>query len=588
MRGLIPDNILEDILSRIDIVEVISGYLPLKRAGRNFRANCPFHHEKTPSFMVSPERQIYHCFGCHESGNAFKFLMRHERMEFPEAVQMLAKKAGVILPEAQKTDVKTASLITSLFTANEMAARFYESQLNTAQGSRAKDYLLKRGISDDSIKLFKLGFAPEKWDALIGHLRAKDFSLGVLEKAGLIVAKQGGGYYDRFRARIIFPILDIKSRPLGFGARVLDASLPKYINSPETPVYVKGNNLYGLHLSKDSIRDSDSAIVVEGYLDFILPYQLGIKNIVASQGTALTLEQVRLLKRYTHNIIMVYDADTAGESAALRSLDIFVEEEMNVRVVTLGRGLDPDLCVRKEGAEGLKKKIEEARGLFDYKLQILKSRYDFKDIEDKTKICVLMLETITKIKNAVLRSEYVKRLAQELDISEDAVIQEAKKIKDDKPHYAPSRLPDGRKALNINPTEKLLIKMMLEEAHFIRRIKESLEPADFQDERLSRIISVMFDLAEQGKNIEPRILIDHLKDEEVSQFICESMFLPEEATEEHKEKIVDDCVRRIRQERLKLKKHDLHKEIKAAENLGDEDKLNRLLEEFHHLFKRGE
>ncbi|OGX18794.1 MAG: DNA primase, partial [Omnitrophica WOR_2 bacterium RBG_13_44_8b] len=458
MRGLIPENILEDVLSRVDIVEVISGYMPLKRAGRNFKANCPFHHEKTPSFMVSPDRQIYHCFGCGESGNAFKFLMRHERMEFPEAVQMLARKAGVVLPELNSTDTKTADLITQLHKINEAAALFFENQLNTSSGQRAKDYLLKRGITKETIKLFQLGFAPDNWDALINHLRAKNFSLGLLEKAGLIVAKDGGGYYDRFRNRIIFPILDIKSRPVGFGARVMDDSLPKYINSPETPVYVKGRNLYGLNLSKDSIRDSDEAIIVEGYLDFIMPYQHGLTNIVASQGTALTVEQARLLKRYTQSIVMVYDADNAGELAALRSLDIFVEEEMNVRVVSLPKGFDPDLYVRKQGIDALKEKVKQALGLFDYKLTILKSRYNVKDIEDKAKVAASLLSTINKIKNAVLKSEYVKRLSQELDIREDALWQEVKKIKEEKPYPEFNGVRDGKKVLNIHPTEKLLIK----------------------------------------------------------------------------------------------------------------------------------
>ena len=496
MKGLIPENILEDVLSRVDIVEVISGYMPLKRAGRNFKANCPFHHEKTPSFMVSPDRQIYHCFGCGESGNAFKFLMRHERMEFPEAVQMLAKKAG------------------------------------------------------------------------------------------LIIAKDGGGYYDRFRNRIIFPILDIKSRPVGFGARVMDEGLPKYINSPETPVYVKGRNLYGLHLSKDNIRDSDEAIIVEGYLDFIIPYQHGLRNIVASQGTAFTIEQARLIKRYTQSIVMVYDADAAGELAALRSLDIFVEEEMSVRVVSLPKGFDPDLYVRKHGADSLQEKVKRALGLFDYKLTVLKSRYNIKDIEDKAKVAASLLFTINKIKNAVLKSEYVKRLSQELDIREDALWQEAKKIKEEKSCPEFNGVTGGKKVLNIHPTEKLLIKLMLEESQLIHKVKDCLEPADFKDARVSRIMSIMFDLMEQGKDIEPRILINQLGDEDISQVICESMFLPEESTLEHKEKIVDECIHRLKDDRLKLRKKCLYEQIKIAEDSGEEEKLRKLMEEFHCLTKK--
>ena len=584
MIGRIPENLLEDILSRVDIVELVSSYIPLKRAGRNFKALCPFHHEKTPSFMVSPDRQIYHCFGCGESGNAFKFLMRYERLEFPEAVETIAKRVGVVLPSIHKQEDKNLSINTQLYKMNELACSFYENNLNSTDGQRAKGYLLKRGISQETIKLFKLGVALEKWDALINHLRNKNFDLSLIQKAGLIIAKEGGGYYDRFRNRIIFPIFDIKDRILGFGARVLDNALPKYINSPETFIYTKGKNLYGLNLSKDSIRENDFAVVVEGYMDFIIPYQAGLKNIVASLGTALTPEQVRLLKRYAQSVVMVYDGDTAGELATLRSLDIFIEEGMEVKVVTLPKTHDPDLFVKEKGIESFKDKIVKAQNLLDYKLGILKTRYNVKEIEGKAKIASSMLETINKFKNAVLKSEYIKKLAQELDVEEDALLQEAKKINIVKPIYD-SGHPDDKKTLNINPTEKLLIKLMLEEKGLINKIKQNLEPADFRDERTSRIVSIMFDLLEQGKSIEPNLLVNYLSEEDVSQVVCESMFLPE-VTTQNREKAIDDCIQRIKSEKIRLKKQDLHDQIKIAQKSGDEEKLHSLVEEFHHLIKK--
>ncbi|MEK6727254.1 MAG: DNA primase [Candidatus Omnitrophota bacterium] len=585
MTGRIPDNLIEDILSRVDIVEVVSGYLPLKRAGRNFKANCPFHHEKTPSFMVSPDRQIYHCFGCGESGNAFKFLMRYERMEFPEAVETLAKKTGVVLPQLKDEDHKTISLGTQLYKINELSASFYADNLDSPEGARAKDYLLKRGLKPQTLKLFKLGVASDKWDGLINYLRTKNIPLSLLEKAGLIVPKESGGYYDRFRNRIIFPIFDIKSRPVGFGARVMDKSLPKYVNSPETPIYTKGKNLYGLHLAKEGIRDTDSVIVVEGYIDFIIPYQEGIRNVVASQGTALTLEQVRLLKRYTHNVVMVYDGDAAGELATLRSLDIFIEEDMNVMVVPLDEGFDPDSYVRKNGIEKFREKIGQAQNLFDYKLDILRSRYNPRQIEGKASIASAILETIDKFKNAVLKSEYIKRLAQVLDIREESLLQELKKVKQDRPYEALENLA-RKKGQNISPTESLLIKLMLEETELINRIRQSLEPSDFQDARISRIVSIMFDLVEEGKNIVPSVLMnDFFKDEEIAQVLCESMFLPVDSSMEHKERIVDDCVQRIKSERLKLRKMHLHQQINEAQTVGDENQLQRLIKEFDSLIK---
>ncbi|MDD5097368.1 MAG: DNA primase, partial [Candidatus Omnitrophica bacterium] len=401
MSNLIPENILEDILGRVDIVEIISGYISLKKSGSNFKCNCPFHHEKTASFMVSADRQIYHCFGCGESGNVFKFLMRHERMSFPEAVEMLAKKAGINLPKQDNPKLAEAiSLNSQLYKLNALVASFYELNLQSVSAAAALEYLKKRGINPESIKEFRLGFAGQSWDTLINFLRSKNVSLGLIEKAGLVLAKDGGGYYDRFRNRIIFPIFDNRDRAIGFGARVMDNSLPKYLNSPETPVYVKGRNLFGLNLSKDHIRDLDCAIIVEGYLDFIIPYQEGLKNIVASQGTALTLEQIKLLKRYTNNVVMIYDGDTAGEIATLRSLDMLIEEDLHVKVVPLPAGVDPDTLVRQEGIVSFKNKVEQALSLFDYKLKILKSRHNITEPHDKGKIASEMLSTINKFSNA--------------------------------------------------------------------------------------------------------------------------------------------------------------------------------------------
>ena len=582
MAGHIPENILEDILSRVDIAEVISSYIPLKRAGKNFKALCPFHREKTPSFMVSSDRQIYHCFGCSKGGNVFNFLMEYERMEFREAVEVLAKKCGIILPETQAQDQKAVGINTQLYKINELTGLFYAQNLNSPGGESAKNYLLKRGIKEESIKLFKLGFAPDKWDALINYLRAKNISLSLLEKAGLILPKENGGYYDRFRNRVVFPIFDIKSRILGFGARVLDNTLPKYVNSPETLIYTKGKNLYGLSLAKETIREEDSVVVVEGNLDFIMPYQEGLKNIVASLGTALTVEQARLIKRYTHNVVMVYDADEAGQLATLRTLDIFIEEGMNVKVVSLPEGFDPDLFVRKEGIDKFKAQVEKAQNLFDYKLGVLKSRNQAKEIEGKAKIVSEMLPTINKFKNAVLKSEYIKRLAQGLDIKEDALLEETKKLKEDRT-YSDSNQATPKK-LNINPTESLLIKLMLEEKELINQIRDTLEPADFQDERISKIVSVMFDLMEQKKNIEPSLLINYFKDEDIAQVICESTLLPE-VSSQHKEEIIVDCIHRLKNTRLVHKRKRIQEEMKIAENSGDEEGLNRLKHEFNHLIK---
>lgn len=592
MIGRIPENILEDILNRVDIVELISGYVPLKRAGKNFKANCPFHPEKTPSFMVSPDRQIYHCFGCGESGNAFKFLMRYERLEFPEAVENLAQRAGVTLHENNERNSHVESLYSQFYKINELTLSFYESNLNSDAGEHAKKYLLKRGVRQESIKLFKLGFALDKWDSLITHLRAKNISLSLLEKAGLILSKEKGGYYDRFRNRIVFPIIDGKSKTVAFGARVLPSpggqnedSLPKYINSPETSIYTKGKNLYGLYCAKDAIRQNDYAVVVEGYLDFIIPFQEGLDNIVASLGTALTLEQVRLLKRYTHNVVMIYDGDAAGQIATLRTLDIFIEEGLNVKVAPLPEGFDPDSFVRNNGVESLKEKINNAENIFDYKLKVLKSRYTHLDIEARAKISSEMLATIKKFENAVLRSEYIRRLSEELRVKEDALFEELHKLKN---NATDSHIKNAeqKKAITISPAEKLLIKLMLEENDLINRVKEDFEPTDFQDGITRKIVSTMFGLAKEGKRIDTGVLMNYMGDEDILHVICESAFTPEIIIQE-KEKIIGECIQRIKDDKLKYKRQYLHEQITLAQNSGDTEKVSSLMQEFYLLTKKG-
>ncbi|MFA4988217.1 MAG: DNA primase [Candidatus Omnitrophota bacterium] len=591
MAMRIPENILEDILSRIDIVELISSYIPLKKAGRNFKANCPFHHEKTPSFTVSPDRQIYHCFGCGESGNAFKFLMRHERMDFPEAVEALAKKAGVILPAQESAaPSRQASLNERLYKVNELALEFYEGNLYGESGAACRAYLGSRGIKPKTAREFRLGFATSRWDGLITYLRSKNVALSLMEKAGLILPKDSGGYYDRFRNRVIFPIFDIRSRLIGFGGRVMDSSLPKYMNSPETAVYTKGKNLFGLSLSKDHIRKNDLALIVEGYMDFILPFQEGVNNLVASQGTALTADQIRLLKRYTHNVVMIYDGDSAGEMATLRGLDMFVEEGMAVKVVPLPKDADPDVLVRRDGPDCLRDKINNAVSLFDFKLKVLKNRHDIKDAHGKSRIAEEMLFTIGKIGNAILRAEYIKRLSEELGVSEGSVLEELKKLKAGPPsrrHDADSAQPPARSVVKIHPAEKLLIKFMLEEKELAERIMQELSPSDFADERTAKVFSLMHDLCSQGKNVEPSVLMNYFGEDTAGQIVCESMFMPDLLGQE-REKAVRDCITRIKVQRLRSKREQLHLQIKDAQSVGDKERLGVLFREFHNLLKKGD
>src|SRR3989338_6309717 len=324
----IPENIIDQIQNRTDIVEVISRYIPLQKSGRNYKAPCPFHNEKTPSFIVSPDKQIYHCFGCGAGGNAFSFVMKHENLEFPEVVEMLAEKAGIKLPHLTSEKKELTSLANQLYKINELAVSFFQESL--ARSAAAKDNLASRGIAEETIKKLMIGYAPDGWEGILNFFQKKNVHGSLVEKAGLAISNEKGGYYDRFRKRPIFPILDLKNRVLGFGGRVLDSSLPKYMNSPETYIYSKGKNLYGLNVSMEDIKKAGHVLIVEGYLDFLIPFQSGIRNLIATLGTALTTDQIKSLKRFYNTAVMVYDPDLAGETASIRNLDLFISEDVNV------------------------------------------------------------------------------------------------------------------------------------------------------------------------------------------------------------------------------------------------------------------
>ncbi len=585
MSGLIDEGILEQILARTDIVELISSYIPLKRAGRNFKANCPFHHERTASFMVSAEKQIYHCFGCGAGGNAFSFLMQYDRLEFPEAVERLAKKAGVIIP--QKHRQPGAGQTEQVLKALELAGKFFQDNLLGPEGKQARAYLGRRGVKPETAKEFRLGYAPEKWDALINHLRSKDISLATMEKAGLVTPKENGGFYDRFRGRVTFAISNLKSEVIGFGARTLGAGEPKYLNSPETQVYVKGRNLFNLNLAKEALRNINSLVLVEGYMDCLIPYQEGLRNICASCGTALTPEQARLIKRFTPNVVVLYDGDSAGQTATLRSLDIFLEEDMNVRVAALPQGEDPDTFVKKEGIGALERLVGKAENLFDYKLRLLRAANDERTPEGTRRITAEMLPTLKKIPDEVLRGEYVKRLAEEMKTSEELLYAELRKIKDENPYAYRGIREQPRAAGGIHPTEKLLIKLMLEETSFIDEVRERVELSDFQDSRTARFVSMMFELVTQGKDPKASILVE--ADPDISSLVRETtmddeeLHVPEEA--EEKDRTLRECIRRLKENSHKSKCRKLQEAIKQAELDRNERRMAELTEEFNNLIK---
>jgi DNA primase len=344
LKGYIPEDRIEEIRNRINIVDLVSEYITLKKAGRNYLGSCPFHKEKTPSFTVNAEKQIYHCFGCGEGGNAFSFLMKINNMTFPEAVRHLAGKLGVPLPSWEFTPEEKSrqDLRESLHRVNQLAADYYAKTLRSAAGSAGRGYLDKRMIKPEIIETFRLGYAPEGWRNLRDHLQKEKIPLKHAEQAGLLVSRKDGDYYDRFRGRLMFPIEDINGKVIAFGGRIIGEGEPKYLNSPESSAYVKGRNLYGLARAKNAIRRDDYLIIVEGYFDLLALWNNGIPNVAATLGTALTREHVDLIKRYTGAVAVTFDTDAGGKAALERSMSLFLEKGLRAKAVVLPDGKDPD------------------------------------------------------------------------------------------------------------------------------------------------------------------------------------------------------------------------------------------------------
>lgn len=586
MPKTIPPEVINDIQDRCDIVELISSYIPLKKAGRNFKANCPFHNEKTPSFTVSPDKQIYHCFGCNEGGNSLSFLMKYEHLDFKEALETLAKRAGVPIRFQETASDKERSYINELYRINEIACDFYQNNLTNNSSPALNKYLESRNLKKETLGKFKIGLAPNQWDSLLNYLRGKSINIKHIEKAGLIVPKENGGFYDRFRNRLIIPIFDVKNRIVAFGARALDDSLPKYINSPETQIYIKGKNLFGLNIAKDALREKDYCLIVEGYFDVITPIQEGLLNIVSSSGTALTMEQIRLLKRYTKNVIVVYDADAAGQLATLRSLDLFLDEEVHLKVVNLPKGYDPDLFVKKYGIVKFQNLADSALDIFDYKFNLLNKLYDITKINQKTKIALEMLSMIKRVKNEILKSEYLKLLSEKMSIDEKHLLKEMGKIKlDATDNYNLQSIEENARPL-YPKAERMLMKLVLEDTKITKGIKEFINPTDLQDKRLQKILELVFRLYDSCTQIKPNQIISFLDDENCINLISE---LTSEETliceAENRDSILQDCIKRVRYNSINLKCQNLHTKIKNAQSEGDSECMNKLMEEFNILMK---
>ena len=415
---MIPPEVIDEVVSRTDLAQLVGQYVTLKKAGRSLKGLCPFHNEKTPSFVVTPDKGIFKCFGCGVGGGPIQFLMKIESLDFLDAVKALAKSAGVSLPStpAQRREVSERDLMRKVM---ETAVQFYQEQLKSSVGRQALGYLRGRGLSPDVIDAFRLGFSPGVGNALARHLRSRKFEYGVMERAGL-VRRSGNQLRDYFHRRVIFPILDPQGRPLGMGGRGMDPEMtPKYLNTPETSIFQKRNLLYGLHLAKGEIRREEEVFIVEGYMDAIAMHGGGIKNVAASMGTALSVEQARTAARYANRVIFAYDADSAGQAATLRGIEIFETEGLNVRVITMPTGEDPDSIIKKKGAEFFRKLSAKSRGIVNYKIDQLTSILDLSTPEGKQQLVNQITPILRKVRGDVRRMEYVRMISGRYRISEE-------------------------------------------------------------------------------------------------------------------------------------------------------------------------
>ena len=605
---LLPEALIDEIQARADIAEWIGRYVPLKRAGRHFKALCPFHREKTPSFMVNTEKQIFHCFGCGAGGNIFSFLVQHDRLTFPEAVRQLADHVGVPLPD-RDAGARNGSL-ERLRALMEKICQYFERTLaHPQQGKAARAYLEQRGVTPRTRSLFRLGLAPAGWDHLLNAAKTTGVSPEDLETAGLIIRGQSG-YYDRFRNRLIFPIVDLRGRVVGFGGRSLDGQEPKYLNSPETPLYTKGRHLFGLAQAKEAIVAQKTAVIVEGYFDCVVLSGGGLPHVVSPLGTALTADHARLLKRYAENVILAFDADAAGETATLRSIDLLVETGLHVHVAQLPRHVDPDEYLRARGLEGVEQLLAGSVNIFDFLIETARRRYPaaLRSAEEKVEAAQFILPTIAKVPNAMLRTEYVRLLAERLRLDENAMAHELSNVRARANTTSESRTSQGRtRAATTSPAlgpERLLTALVVEEPSRWTQVQGRFSMEDMTDPTLRRMLGVVAELVEAHRPASPAQLVSRLSAEGQAPppnlpsqkstgdlvggqgaLVAELIALAQSVSS--KDEALTDCLRRVRATARTRRLAQLREQIQAAQDAGREQTMHELLADYQRQVKGG-
>lgn len=585
MSYRIPEETIEEIRGHVDIVDLVSDYVHLKKRGNNYFGLCPFHAEKTPSFSVNAEKQIFHCFGCGVGGNVFTFLRDIENISFIEAVRTLAERAGVPLPEEQVGPTRgEASDV--LYRANELARKYYQHLLwNDPIGEKTRAYLERRGISRPVAERFGLGYSPPEWDRLLNVAGRRALSGEALEEAGLASPRSSGiGYYDRFRDRLMFPISNVGGRTVAFGARTLEPDgEPKYLNSPETAIYRKGQILYGLGENKAAIRAAHYAIIVEGYTDLLRLVQSGIEPVVASAGTAFTPDQARLLARYAPRVIVVYDGDQAGSMAALRGSDVLLEADLDVYVVALPEGHDPDSFVRQEGPEPFLQLVERARPVLEYKLDQVGRTEDLSTVSGRRVALAALVETMARIGDEIKRNLWIKEMAERLDVKEEVLHRAVETERRRGPKQKDVETPGPATEPKGSAAQRELLRMMIGRPGVTARVAQEVGPEGFESGAYRNIARALFSMVEEDLSPDPAALIDRLQDPRLTRWV--SCLTSEGFDETQMTRSLNDAITAVRRERIHRDLKEATRALKEAEQRGDTRRVDELYQHVIRLRK---
>lgn len=566
MAFTIPEDVVEKVREAADIVEVISDHVTLRQTGRSFKALCPFHPEKTPSFVVSREKQIYHCFGCGAGGNAINFIMQFENVTFPEAVRSLAKRYGVAVP---RTAPQASSEMDFAYRLNALAAKIYRAALSgTKEGTQARAYLRQRGVGEEIEQEFMLGYAPSEGSLVIQEARRLKIDPAKLVSLGLAVGA-GRDLREHFRRRLMFPIVSAGGRILGFGGRVLDAAAqPKYLNSPETRAFRKSNTLYGIHAAKNQLRASGTGVVVEGYMDVIALHSHGFTNAVASLGTAFTPEQGRALRRYSETVVFLYDGDQAGKIATLRACAVAAEADLKISVVRLPEGHDPDSFVRKVGRDALAELIAGGAHYVDFILSQAPNR----DLEEVVKFA---LAVVARVRDPIRASLDLNRLADRSGVGVAALVKSLAALKSKaRPDAERPPAPPDNQPAPCDKVEKSLISILIGYPEYAERILESLSPSDFLDHRMREIAEIICDRRSRDLGFDASALLTVVEDEPVRAVLIECSMSSQAGDTG---RVVSDHILCVQKRGVTREIEDLRKQIRTAEKEGDRKLLETLL-----------